>query len=278
MLNATHKTPRRRGTIQPKRPILVRRFRRTAPPDPKIIDEKFATAMKSGEPKQIDRMLREIARISPPSESPERFFGLMSGLLARTAQQAARLRLDERQFRNQALTDELTGLHNRRGFFALAAQQLKIARRNGQRALLFFADVNSLKQINDRLGHSEGDSAIQRTARALRRTFRDSDILGRLGGDEFAVLANEAGPHCQEDILRRLKENLHSEGLREPRYPLSISVGVARFDPQNPASLDDLLNRADRAMYEAKRSRRAGECLTIVAEAPAGNRMSAPAA
>lgn len=234
--------------------------------------------MKSGEAKEIDRILREIARISPPSETPDEFFGLMSGLLARTAQRAAKLRLDQRQFRSQALTDELTGLLNRRGFFALAAQQLKFGRRNSQRALLFFADVNGLKQINDRMGHAEGDSAIQRTARALQRTFRDSDIVARLGGDEFAVLANEAGPGGLRQIWRRLKENLQSKGLQEPLVPLSLSVGVARFDSQNQISLDELLNRADRTMYEAKRSRRAGECLTVLVESPAGNTVRAPAA
>lgn len=221
-------------------------------------------------------MLREIARISPPSETPDEFFGLMSGLLARTAQQAAKVRLDQEQLRNQALTDDLTGLLNRRGFFALAAQQLKFTRRNRQHAMLFFADVDGLKQINDRMGHAEGDSAIQHTARALQRTFRDSDIVARLGGDEFAVLANEAGAGGLREIWRRLKENLRSEGLQEPLVPLSLSVGVARFDSQNQVSLDELLNRADRTMYEAKRARRAGECLTAMVEA--GHATHAPAA
>jgi two-component system, cell cycle response regulator len=234
--------------------------------------------MLSGDKRQMDRILREIAEIFPPSDLSGEFLGLMGELLARTAHQALKQHVIQEELRNLALTDELTGLHNRRGFFALAAQQLKFARRNGQHALLFFADVNGLKQVNDRLGHSEGDSAIQRTARALARTFRDSDILARLGGDEFAILANDAGPHSQEDICRRLKENLQCEGLREPRYSLSLSIGAARFDPQNPVSLDELLSRADRVMYQAKRSRRDGDCLTVVVEPAAGNNMRAPAA
>lgn len=278
MLTLNQKSRRRPSAGRTTKPVLIKRFRQATPASPRIIGERFATAMKSGEAKEIDRILREIARISPPSETPDEFFGLMSGLLARTAQRAAKLRLDQRQFRSQALTDELTGLLNRRGFFALAAQQLKFGRRNSQRALLFFADVNGLKQINDRMGHAEGDSAIQRTARALQRTFRDSDIVARLGGDEFAVLANEAGPGGLRQIWRRLKENLQSKGLQEPLVPLSLSVGVARFDSQNQISLDELLNRADRTMYEAKRSRRAGECLTVLVESPAGNTVRAPAA
>ncbi len=222
--------------------------------------------------------MREIAEIFPPSDSPAEFLELMSELLARTAHQALKLHALQKELRSLALTDELTGIHNRRGFFALAGQHLKLARRNRAHALLFFADINGMKQINDRFGHSEGDAAIKRVARVLERTFRDSDVVARLGGDEFAILANEAGPDSRQDILRRLKENLRSQGFREPRYPLSLSVGVARFDPQNPMALEELLIHADRAMYEAKRTPRDTRCSAAVAEAPAGTRMRAPAA
>jgi len=234
--------------------------------------------MLSAEKRKMDRILREIAETCPPSDSPGEFLELMSGLLARTAHQALKLHVLREELRSLALTDELTGLHNRRGFFALAAQHLKFARRNREHALLFFADINGLKQINDRFGHSGGDAAIKRVARALERTFRDSDIAARLGGDEFVILANEASPDSRQDILRRLKENLHSEGLRDPRYPLSLSVGVARFDPLNPMTVDEILNLADRAMYEAKRSPRDGLCTAATAQTHGGNRMSAPAA
>jgi GGDEF domain-containing protein len=88
----------------------------------------------------------------------------------------------------------------------------------------------------------------------LRDTFRDSDIVARLGGDEFAILANEASLDSQKDIWSRLKENLRAEGSRDPRYSLSLSVGVARFDPCSALTLSDLLEYADQAMYEAKRT------------------------
>lgn len=175
----------------------------------------------------------------------------MSELLNRVGQQAVRLNAIGEKLRDLSLTDELTGLHNRRGFFALAAQQLKLARRNSQQALLLFADIDGLKQINDRFGHAEGDTAIKRVAEVLKRTFRESDVAARLGGDEFAVLANEATGESEDEILRRL----HEEAARDTRYPLSLSVGVTRFDPQNPATLEELLNSADRAMYQVKRSR-----------------------
>ena len=102
-----------------------------------------------------------------------------------------RKRLEEK-LQNMSLVDDLTGLYNRRGFFALSQQQLKIAERTKQKALLFFADLDNMKQINDALGHQEGDNALVEVASVLKETFRKSDIIGRLGGDEFAVLAIDA--------------------------------------------------------------------------------------
>jgi diguanylate cyclase (GGDEF)-like protein len=256
MLEATPTTRSRRNAARQSRPPAIRPGRNGRGRS-KHFAETFATALLSGNKRKLDQTLREIAKISPPSESPEKFFALISGLLTRTAHRALKLHGLQEELRSQALTDDLTGLNNRRGFFALAGQQLKFARRNREHALLFFADINGLKGINDRFGHSEGDAAIRRTARALRRTFRDSDVIARLSGDEFAVLANEAGPDSERQILRRLKASLDLESAGERRYPLSLSVGVARFDPRNPNTLDELLHVADRAMYQAKRARAA---------------------
>lgn len=167
----------------------------------------------------------------------------------------------ERELRYLALTDDLTCLYNRRGFFAAATQQLKLARRNAQSMLLLFCDVDNLKLINDCYGHREGDLALVRTADALEEAFRDSDILARLGGDEFAVLALEASSQHEGAILRRLEESLKKSNANESRYGLSLSVGVARFDAQHAVSLGDLMEQADRNMYEQKR-KRPGHCLS----------------
>jgi diguanylate cyclase (GGDEF)-like protein len=161
----------------------------------------------------------------------------------------------ERELRYLALTDDLTCLYNRRGFFAAATQQLKLARRNSQSMLLFFCDVDNLKQINDRYGHREGDLALVRTADALEEAFRDSDILARLSGDEFVVLALEASHEHEATILRRLEETFKKSNENESRYELSLSVGVARFDPRQAVSLGELMEHADKDMYEQKRKR-----------------------
>jgi diguanylate cyclase (GGDEF)-like protein len=174
---------------------------------------------------------------------------------------AVKQTLLDRELRYLALTDDLTCLYNRRGFFAAASQLLKLAHRNAQRLLLFFCDVNNLKKINDSFGHREGDLALIRAADALEQTFRDSDVLARIGGDEFAVLAPDASGQSQEIILRRLEKYLKISSVTEKRYELSLSVGVGRFDPKHAVSLGELMMQADKAMYEQKRSR-SSSCLS----------------
>jgi diguanylate cyclase (GGDEF)-like protein len=167
---------------------------------------------------------------------------------------AVKQALLDRELRHLALTDELTCLYNRRGFFAAAAHQLKMASRNAQSFLLLYCDVDKLKMINDSFGHQEGDLALIRTADALERAFRHSDILARLGGDEFVVFAMESSSQTQEILLRRFEKCLKKANANESRYDLSVSVGVARFDPKRAISLGELIAQADKAMYEKKRS------------------------
>ena len=134
-----------------------------------------------------------------------------------------------------SLVDELTGLYNRRGFFTLARQQVKTARRMGRRLHLFFIDVDDLKTINDQLGHSEGDRALVAASQVLKLTFRNSDIVARMGGDEFAVLAMEGGEETEEPINSRLNQNLRAwrrQGLNP--FRLSLSLGIATYDPRPP--------------------------------------------
>jgi two-component system, cell cycle response regulator len=158
-----------------------------------------------------------------------------------------------------SITDDLTGLHNRRGFLALAEQQMKVAARNGQGLLLLFIDLDGLKTINDTFGHAQGSRALIDTGQVLQRTFRDSDVVARLGGDEFAVLAVDTRSSAQESIEGRLHEQLAVHNLHTDRpYRLSFSVGVAVAEPFHQRTLDDLIAEADERMYVQKRARRAG--------------------
>jgi diguanylate cyclase (GGDEF)-like protein len=179
--------------------------------------------------------------------------------IAETTTKAIRYARDQRnlplQLLRLALKDELTGLHNRRGFLALAKRQLSLARTLKRQLLLFFADVDGLKQINDRFGHHEGDRALQRTAVSFKKTFRNTDVTARLCGDEFVALMLEEPTRNVKTITRRLQRNLLRHAVREPRYLLSVSVGIARFDPEGAASLQDLMIQADKALYVQKRKR-----------------------
>jgi len=175
------------------------------------------------------------------------------GVVAVYTDITARVRMEE-TLRALALIDDLTGLYNRRGFFTLGQQQLKAADRAKSGMALLFADFNGLKRINDALGHPEGDRALIETADVLRETFRESDIIARFGGDEFVVLAIETDGVGFQVLTTRLQENLEAHNARKGRrYKLSLSVGLARYDPESPCSIEELLAQADRAMYERKR-------------------------
>jgi two-component system, cell cycle response regulator len=161
------------------------------------------------------------------------------------------------QINNASLTDELTGLYNRRGFFTFAKQHWKLARRMRTNFILIYADLDRLKYINDTFGHHEGDYAIKKVAEILKKNFRDTDILARLGGDEFTCLAIDASADNINIITKRLNETIKEYNERKDReYEISLSLGVAFFDPQDTLSIEDLMKKADEVLYENKRSKR----------------------
>jgi diguanylate cyclase (GGDEF)-like protein len=147
----------------------------------------------------------------------------------------------------QSVTDELTGLYNRRGFVKRAEQQLAILRESERPGLCLFLDLDGLKEINDAEGHEAGDQLLVEAAAVLQRLFRADDVIARIGGDEFAVFV--AGYADVERVLAR---------LREQEGNVRFSVGTAVFDPALPQSLYELLGAADADMYDDKRARRTG--------------------
>jgi diguanylate cyclase (GGDEF)-like protein len=170
----------------------------------------------------------------------------------------------EAEVRRLSLTDELTGLYNRRGFLLLAEQHLKVARRTNISCCLIFADIDGLKLVNDTLGHKTGDRLIYDAAQILQQTFRDSDIMARFGGDEFVVLI----PAClnnADDLRSRLQKSIDDfnqakdavNAAWDPRpYQLSISIGVQFCLAADNTSLEYLLTQADQLMYDHKRIKR----------------------
>lgn len=176
---------------------------------------------------------------------------------ARTLRRALRFAI-ERQTVLQKLShrDDLTGLHNRRGFLIQAEQALKIARRQRTPFLLLFLDLDGLKTINDTFGHAEGNRALVEAADVLRRCFRQSDLLSRVGGDEFAALAFAAGEADDAVVRARLLGALDAVNVKPDRdYMLGFSMGVLACSPTDDTSLEALLERADQLMYREKRQK-----------------------
>lgn len=160
----------------------------------------------------------------------------------------------EEEIHRISVTDVLTGMLNRRGFFLHAERSFRVARRQRIPSALIFADIDGLKAVNDRLGHDAGDRLIQDGARILQDSFRDSDVVARLGGDEFAAFT--LGSTEPQVILARIEENI--EGLRRRSslpYHISFSTGIVQCDPSSDLTLSDYLSLADKQMYDQKKGR-----------------------
>ncbi len=158
--------------------------------------------------------------------------------------------------KNDSMTDVLTGLYNRRGYEVLSQHYLDLAHRKGKRVFVIYADLDGLKEINDRGGHPGGDQAIIRTADILRKTFRKSDIIARIGGDEFAIATMENGHSSAAIQMARLHVNLRRHAVQNHyAQPISLSVGVAHSNARGTTSIVELTAQADARMYIEKRSK-----------------------
>ncbi|MFO0745687.1 MAG: GGDEF domain-containing protein [Myxococcota bacterium] len=164
----------------------------------------------------------------------------------------ARLRQEVERLRNEALTDPLTGLPNRRSLDALLAAEISRALRSRAPLAVMCIDVDNFKRVNDTWGHQKGDEVLVWVARFLRSQIRGHDIAGRLGGDEFVVVlpgTDKAGADILADRLRATLEQLRG-GMD---HPVGLSVGVAALDlASKDVTPEGLLERADNAMYRQK--------------------------
>ena len=159
---------------------------------------------------------------------------------------------------NSAITDELTGLYNRRGFHHLATWGINSARRRAEPLTLAWLDLDRFKQINDRYGHADGDAALVAMADLLKATFREADVLARYGGDEFAILFTNSDEKGAWIAMQFLTEQAATwnENAKHP-WSLSFSWGVSEFDHDRD-DLHSWLRTADEKMYSMKQQRGTG--------------------
>jgi diguanylate cyclase (GGDEF)-like protein len=218
---------------------VVRRVRRI---------EQNALQLEAGEP------------LTAPDDSKDEL-GRLSRLMVETG---TRLMETQDELRHLATIDPLTGVANRRGFLPLADYQLQVSRREHRPTALAFIDVDGLKSVNDECGHATGDDLLREVGVLLQDTVRASDIVARLGGDEFCVLlTGESGFDPGTAVLRLEHTFAWANRLPARKYPISVSIGLARYEPNGAGdTTDQLIRRADRAMYESKRSKQIKVSLT----------------
>lgn len=175
------------------------------------------------------------------------------------AQDITDLKETEKQLKNLSLSDDLTGLYNRRGFLALGEKYLQNLRRltEPKNNYLIYADMDGLKQINDSFGHEEGSRAIMKISEILAGNFRGSDVISRIGGDEFVVLMTNADEQSTEIVINRLQSKIESYNAQKIHpFQLALSVGITAIKPDETKALEEILAEADKQMYEQKKLRK----------------------
>ncbi len=224
--------------------------------DAKKFAETVDMVCKSGESIQHEhRSYRDdryfIRTLSPVKDA----YGKVTAVTI-VSKDITQLKMMEEKLHALSITDDLTGLYNRRGFLVMAEQLLRLANRNKKGIFMLYADMDGLKMINDNFGHKEGDRALIETAKILKATYRNSDVIARIGGDEFTVIPVGTSSDNVDIIAARLQENLEKYNAEEKgAYKLSISAGIAYYDPENPCTIDELLREGDKIMYEQKKRR-----------------------
>ncbi len=202
---------------------------------------ELRAAALEGDEEQVARRLSELLSMEqlPPAQARALQLRTLSELI--------------HSLRSAAVTDELTGLYNRRGFLQCGTRLLDVLALTRQSGQLLYFDLNNLKEVNDTAGHTAGDTLLRHAADVLRELFPGHgvyEILGRFGGDEFAALTTRVHYAGRDALLSRLARPAAGCAAHAR---LSLSLGIAWFNPRRPFGIDTLLAMAERAMYEHKR-------------------------
>jgi diguanylate cyclase (GGDEF)-like protein len=187
-----------------------------------------------------------------------RFYGLLEQKVAQRThelqEEVLRRRQAEERAQQLAITDPLTGLQNRRHFFAMLENEILRARRYQTGFAVILLDIDYFKQVNDHYGHLVGDQVLRGLAERVRANFRAVDTLARYGGEEFIFLLPESDLENAVRAAERLRLDLEKKPLETATgiVGITVSSGVTLFNPQTDSTPDSILERADKALYQSK--------------------------
>ncbi|MCI5144671.1 MAG: diguanylate cyclase [Candidatus Electrothrix sp. AR3] len=153
-----------------------------------------------------------------------------------------------------AITDELTGVFNRRYALKILTREISLSSRKKKKFVLCYIDIDNLKIINDTYGHNAGDRLITTVVQGVQEVIRASDYLFRMGGDEFMLIFPDAELTALDNLVNRLQKTLNRKEINS--IPIDFSYGFAEFDPQEPIGCKELIKKADTCMYAQKKTKK----------------------
>ncbi len=171
-------------------------------------------------------------------------------LRSRYVRKNEELKVALKQIEELAITDELTGLYNRRFLQTTLASERAIAQREGSTFVLAFIDIDHFKAINDRHGHAVGDEVLVELAQLLRTSVREMDLVARFGGEEFVILLRDMTVDRAVQRMERIRKKVEGQTFSALGLPLTISAGLTEY--RVPEPIDELILRADKLLYQAK--------------------------
>ncbi len=210
----------------------------------RLLEEPTSRVEWSFRRKDGSTFVGELAVVAPPNG---RIQGIVRDITERREREAERLKLES----ELARTDPLTGLRNRRGFEEQGDQHFNVATRHALSVVLALLDLDGFKEVNDTLGHSEGDRVLCEVAGVLSSLVRSSDVVARIGGDEFGFVLLGVDENGARSFFGRLMQEL-DDRMEKENWPVSFSIGVTIYTGR-PPTREVAIDEADELLYSAKR-------------------------